>query len=366
MSYQLDCFDNIIGLSRTECECYDAGKPADYNTSLSGLYLDELVPITSYKGLLNCENGNDIWQMLDRAREQAILTFRADANALMLKDHQLKRKKFKGNVGRLKYTGEEVITDGTWVGVRIVCDDVVSGKLRIKNIGTIFSETGAFDLYIRNNMNEIVDIIPLTTIANTHDINDITDIELDMHSDYVENLEYFLMYQKTAALTPKNNSSDDLSSDRCGVGSQTNVQYGWLDWASIEAFKMTDISDLSDVSGTGSCDMYGLTLDIEFICKVEEVWCKSSLDFEADNIARGMALAIRFKAGELFFNEHLLSENVNFNRLINGEGIDKAREIFAEGYATMMEFLAENIDVTTTDCFECMDRIPLLRGLITS
>ena len=362
MSYQLDCFDNIIGLSRTLCSCYDSNKPADYNTSLSGLYLDELMPLTAFKSLLNCENGNEIWTLLDRSREQAILNFRADANALLLKNYKLKRKPFYGHIGKIKYSDALTITTGDWVGIRIFCADVVSGVLKIKNIGALFSETGSFTLYIYNNMNELVDTVTINTVANTHTSNDIVDIELDLHSDYVENLEYYLIYQKNG-LTPKNNIVDCLSCpkytfDTCNPifkWSQTNKQYGWAEYCMVGSFKRTDISDLSDLDSITGDYMYGLTLEVELKCKIAEVWCKDELDFESNPIARAMALAIRFKSGELFLNDVMLSSNINYERLINGEAHNKAREIFAEKYAEMMEYISENVDVYATDCFECKD-----------
>lgn len=363
MSQELSCFDNIIGLSRTECECYNTGKPANYNTSLSGLYLDELYPLTAYNSQLNCEKGTDIWEALRRAREQAIIIFRADANALMLKDNQLIRTPFKGKIGRLKYTKEEVITTGDWVGIRMVCDNVVGGKLKIKNIGTIFSETGSFSLIIKNNLNETLHTISLDTITDTHKVNNITDIELDLHSDYTDNLEYYFIYQKNG-LTPKSTLSVDDALCSKGGKTQTNQQYGWSEWSNIDGFKKTDVSDLSDVICSTSDKMYGLTFDVEFTCSVEDIWCKDELDFISNNVAIGIALAIRLKAGALFFQERLLSSNINRESLINAENMQAAQDIFNKEYQTTMQFLADNIDITATDCFECLDRIRIIKSTI--
>jgi hypothetical protein len=283
----------------------------------------------------------------------------------MLKDHKVKRDVYKGKIGRLRYSTEEVITTGDWVGVRLTCDDVVSGKLKIKSIGTIFSETGSFDLYIYNNLNELEQIVTLDTQANTHKINDITDIELDLHSDYTENLEYFLIYQKNG-LTPKKtyNNDDDFINVNRAKKTKTNKQYGWNQWCCVDGFKKTDISDLSDVSTSTSDKMYGLTFDVEFTCNVEDVWCKDSLDFVSSNVSRAMALAIRFKAGELFFYDSMLSGNVNFERLVNSENMQNAQEFFSQEYDKIMEFIVEEIDVDTTDCFTCRDRIPMFKSHI--
>ena len=368
----ITCFDNIIGLSRTECECYDTGKPADYNTSLSGLYLDELEPLTAFKGLLNCERGTDIWDALDRSREQAILNWRAEANALLLKNNKLLRRPFKGKIGRLKYTREEVITSGDWVGIRMYCSDIVSGKIVINNIGTLFSDTGVITLRIYNNLNTLISSHVLNTTANTHTLNTVS-IELPIHSDWTDNLEYFFIYQKNG-LTPKENSSfccDCSKTVECGcdikyVNSQTNKNYGWAEWCAVDGFKKTDISDLSDLEISSSNKMYGLTFGIEYTCDVEDVWCKDELDFDSSTIPMAMALAIRYKAGELFINDLILSSNLNYNKLINGEAQAELKVYFKEQYDKQMEFIIDNIDVRDTDCFVCADSQIYGKALIAS
>jgi len=49
-----DCYEYIIGLSRTKGSCFDpkTGFEIDYNTSYSGLYLDEILPLRMYGMLL--------------------------------------------------------------------------------------------------------------------------------------------------------------------------------------------------------------------------------------------------------------------------------------------------------------------------
>jgi len=51
----LDCLNNIIGLSETECTCWDSSKPVDFvtlNESLSGLYVSQPNTIFLSVGLI--------------------------------------------------------------------------------------------------------------------------------------------------------------------------------------------------------------------------------------------------------------------------------------------------------------------------
>ena len=97
------CYDYVIGLSRTECDCHDpkTGYELDYNTSYSGLYLDEVHPLNNLTGLENCDN-QDVWRIMSLARERAVNTFIADTNALISKYYQLKYRSYTGIIGRVK------------------------------------------------------------------------------------------------------------------------------------------------------------------------------------------------------------------------------------------------------------------------
>ena len=72
----MDCLTNIIGLSDTDCDCWDDTKPVDFNelnTSSSGLFISEpkTVPLRIVGGSGDCENGG-IWDVLVQARDGAV------------------------------------------------------------------------------------------------------------------------------------------------------------------------------------------------------------------------------------------------------------------------------------------------------
>ena len=90
-----ECYNSIIGLTRTDCECYGT-IPDDAADSLSGLYIDELVGLSFIQSMTDCDNGNDLFQNMVKARDNAITSFQADTNALLLENFKMRRNPFKG------------------------------------------------------------------------------------------------------------------------------------------------------------------------------------------------------------------------------------------------------------------------------
>ena len=100
MSSDVSCFDNIIGLTRTPCSDYDLS--SDYTTSDSGLFLDELIPLHKFESILNCKVGENVFTFMEKARDNAIIDFRIDATAILAERSDIKRRPFKGRIGKVK------------------------------------------------------------------------------------------------------------------------------------------------------------------------------------------------------------------------------------------------------------------------
>ncbi|MCX6328204.1 MAG: hypothetical protein NTZ85_01635 [Bacteroidia bacterium] len=375
MSLPLTCWDYIIGLSRTECECYDAVTTL---RSDSGLYLDELVELRSVNGLLNCEHGTEIWDMMSNSRDEAVRIFIGDVNALLMRSYQLKRQPYYGAIGRVKYSADMSLTTGYYYGARIFCANIVSGNLIIKKIGTLFNTTGTITLWVYNNKNELVATRTLNTTANTHNNNVLAvPIELPMHDGYVDNLEYYFIY-KLAANIPKNNEV------KCNCGkfkatfntgkpyffwsqAESRSQDYWSRYAMVGGFARSSITDLSDLPTVTSNYMHGLTFEVEFKCIINEVLCKDYFDFDANPLAISTALAIRYKAGQLLLEMILRTVNINRDVMINREQITADRDAILAKYNEHVNYIASNVNVQANDCLECRDLIKIAKaGIFTT
>ena len=138
MSIANSCYDYIIGLSQTECTCWDTDKPADYNTSTSGLYLADLDPISTIEDVANCEN-DDVWDVMWHSRDRAVKQFIADTNMKMLnkyKHRQLINTSVIGEIKKTKYIAPTYLYEG----MRMFCRNIKGGTATLKKIGCFLTQ----------------------------------------------------------------------------------------------------------------------------------------------------------------------------------------------------------------------------------
>jgi len=357
-----DCYQYIVGLSRTTCECYTP--PIDADESLSGLYIDELESLSAINSSINCENGAEVFGQIEKARQIAITTFQGETNALLMRNFRLRRQNFYGVIGRAVAKNIMTQTIGEYYGVRKFCANVKSGVMLIKNIGAMFSQTGVVSLQIWNNLGDLITTVNLTTLANKHQKNTV-DIELPLHSPYIENLEYYFIYQATA--------NQALNNDiKCNCGgfkptfdtgkpyvyqTQQDRNYMWSNWLMAGSFHSNTLPTFGTdtLSCCGSNQLNGLTFEVELKCKIGEVLCYESLDFETNNLAVAMAMAIQHKAASILGSWIVNSGNLNRFTMINTEQLIEDIKKWDKIYIDMITFISEEVDVTTNDCLACKD-----------
>ncbi len=136
------CLDNIIKLSRTECDCFGNNKPETYNEGLSEVYLDELegLSLENISAAENCEEGG-LWDMMARARENAIYQFNADLLACVEGNYKNKRSNFSGLIGDTAFNATSSISQDT-AGLRIRPYEIVGGDMTLKSLRLMCNATG--------------------------------------------------------------------------------------------------------------------------------------------------------------------------------------------------------------------------------
>ena len=251
---------------------------------------------------------------------------------------------------------------------RFLAKDVVGGTLSFSKIYTGFDTTHAFNLLIYNNLNELVQTVPLSATANTWTANTVV-IDLPSHSDYIENLEYYFVYPVTAA-KPFDNliqygcSCTSLKECHCSLKTQSNKQTGWKNWVLYRG-SMKNNLDFYNWAFGGTDYMNGLVFDVDFKCEVENVLCGDNLDFDSSPVAMAIAKAIQLRGGMELID--LLISNTELERkaIINTEMMVGYRAMFLEEYNRLMYYDSTNLNsgsiemglnVKESDCFECKDR----------
>lgn len=357
----MECLDNIIKLSRTECECFDDNKPLDFNEGKSDIYLDELegLPADLIASAENCENGN-IWELMTKARENATKQFKADLLSCIGTNYTSKRANYSGLIGNNSWTSTLTLIQNR-AGVVLRPHTIIGGYMTIKRLGLIFNATSTFDINIYSNedLSAPIATYTVTSAANNIQYVDLnTPLKLPLWSDKVSNLEYYVYYDLDGSFYPKNNAAD------CGCTNKQKVAY--KSWLNATGIKGQDSQELSSL--TTAKEFHGLLLDVDLRCDSTRLICSNEypLDFESDGRAMQMAYCVRFKAGELLLEAINSSGNINRYTLMNKENLWGKRNHFRAKYEEWIVYLCENTEIINNDCLMCRTNKNFSKGSILS
>lgn len=366
MSAQVDtCFDYIIGLSRTECDCLTDNIPMDASQSESGIYLDELegLNLNMVKGQNDCEG---LWELLERTRAEAIKITRSDLLACISANSTIRRKPFNGIMGEY-FDAKALQKKKAYAGAVIQLANISGGFLKVKRIGAKFDTTGTIDIDVyASHSDEVIDTLSLNTEAGKTIWTDINFEVTDLKSSNGVNQRFYFIYQ--SSFKPYNTASS------CGCGINKPVwnesspcysngisykDYGWASFAMLGG--VTSETFDGAVSDKAAKETYGLVFDVEIGCRNEKTICKDGFDFTSDPYAITIANAVRFKAGELLMLYIRSKAHPNYYSLVIPEMMSELQERYKSEYENRIyNYLcpelssAENIN-RYADCFACKD-----------
>lgn len=353
----MGCLDNIIKLSRTECECFDTDKPVDYDEGQADVYLDELegLSLNLLDSVTDCENGN-IWDKMDRARANASQRLKADLLACIGLTYMSRRPNYTGLIGDVKFS-QTLNFSQTKAGIVIKVPKIEGGFLKIRRLGVIFNAVASVTINIYSNvdMDNAIGTYTFNSAANTVQYASLnTPLELPLWSTEVDKLEYYLVYDKVGFL-PKNNKTD------CGCGGKSPLL--WKNWLSVQGIR-GDNTEYDNY--TTSSELNGLVVDGDLYCQTGRLICSDErpLDFENDGIAMQLAFAVRFKAGELLLEEILASAEINRYTMLDRETLWGKRNHYRKKYDEWVQFLCENIEPGYNDCLKCRPNSNISKGTI--
>jgi len=367
MSVLRDCWNNIIGITRTPDLCLDNSNiPPDYDYSNSGLYIDELKGI-NLRFVEETGGANDLWTKIERARENAIRTFQLDVMQEIMKYNKPRYDIFKGNIGSQKYTRNLTLSQ-TYAGVRFYANDIRGGIFKLSGINTIFGTTGTFDIDVYSNLSpDKITTISVNTVANRVESNPFTAIEFPLWNDEYENIEYYFVYSAAGNIPKDNNTT-------CGCGgvswcfNRKNPCFAtgkatkdrWRQFAMVGGITGNDLSIIDEWS-TGQ-NMNGLILIGSYICDPMIYLCSDMSDYDTNIIDQSIASAIMYKSGEYLMDEFLDTQEISRYTALGLEAINNNREVYNLSYSKMIDYIAKSIDVEQFGCLTCKPAYPLTKG----
>lgn len=370
MSLIPHCLDNIIGLSRTACDCFDP-KSFQSDVSTSGRYLDETegLSLNMADAAADCETGT-VWDLMDKARSNAILSFKGDMMAKLLTTYKHKRKPWSGLMGGTDFKNSITLT-GDYAGIQVYCQNIIGGLMSVKRIGLVFDSAADFTVYVYDNLTDtVVDQFDVHANANSLTWYNLSaPLNLDMNNYGNQSPRYYFLYD-VGAFSPK----DVKASCGCGGGHyayyfkpdapqfKAYPPYEKYRWSEFIMLAGTSGSTLSTRENWGTTQyLNGLILDVDFKCKIQDLLCKDTLDFETNENAVVMAAAIQYRAAALLIDNILASGTINRYTMTDRERLMGKKNTYTTEYNNRIDFLAQNINLTANDCLECNDFNDLLK-----
>lgn len=363
-----ECYSNIIGFSQADCECSRLNRPEDYDVSKSGLYLDELSPISSVTADENCNK--NIWTILESSRASAIKQFVADTNSLLIQKYKQRRKSAMSQViGEIKKK-DTYNPKKNYGVVRMVCSPVRGGIARLKNIGTVFSSLGVIQLEIHDNVDGLLHTLDLNTLSNKHEKNEFN-IELPLYSKYIQPLEYYFVFLFNSQNLPKDTSIN------CGCGNSWVPSFNmdapyfksisvrrdapWSSYVMVGSTEINSLSELQDLPDNMGNNMLGITLELDLTCKVGEVLCNEELDFIGNPLALSMALAIQYMSGVKLADHITKSSILTRDNVVDRDEWEQSALEWQAKYNEHVSYIVSESDYTANDCLTCKDILGLTR-----
>lgn len=372
MSVINDCLNKIIGLSETNCTCFTDGIPPDAATSLSGLYLDQLegLNLKLADSIDDCEEGS-LWQILAKSRDNAIKDFRSDLMTALLQRHKYRRQPFTGQIGSAKFKNSKTLTN-TYAGVQFYTDQIIGGTMEIKRIGLLFDAVRTFTIYVYSNENDnLISSVTVTTVANQLTWVDFP-LTLDMSNMSGTNPRYYFIYESALAQNPKDNQAG------CGCSTK-NYHYFWNctnpKFQSYEKDRWSEFVMQTGIQGAAIADredwatenyMNGLLFEVAFKCAVKDLICTETPDYENNALAQVMAYAVRYRAGQLLFDDLLASGQINRYTMMDRERIMGKKNTYVKEYLSRIEYLVDQINYKQNDCLICDDVNDIFKAGILS
>lgn len=384
MSTTTACFENIIGLSRTPCPCVEDA-PEGANVSASGLYLDELdgLNIRLLDAAKDCGQGT-LWEMLERARANAIEETKAEIMAGLSNETDPRRQSGTAQVGSdQKLTADSYKLGQPYHGMTLQVAKVKGGTFRVTAIATCFkadSLPGTIEVKVYDRFQGEIASYVLPCTANTPVWTEITPLELSMDELGTVPSRYWFLYEPVAGMRSMN------SLINCGCGyyapewneampnylSSANQKGGslWAEWCMAGGISGSDLAGRETWMVTNQTN--GLILRVEFDCDQSSVFCADVPNYTTDPIQKVIAHAVRLKAGANLVTNLLSSTSINRHTMTAGDVLTKNRSRYAKewldritGY--VVPRLAEPGMLNRySDCLRCKDKWGMSRGTIRS
>lgn len=358
----MDCLNDIIGLSRTTCECFT--EESSYNLSESGYYADELegMNIITIDKSTDCGTGS-IWEMLDKARTLAINDFQTDMVAALSQTYKSSMKTFNGEIGKKQWSGTRTINNAL-SGLTLIPLRARNGVLKLNSIFVAMAETGTFNgMVYSTDQNEGEDPIEtfevvITTAQSWKEVE--LNFELPMESSDGGDIAYFVVIENNGVKVMNNSLACCGFKPNCRVfGKAYRTDRLWYNYVKVGGVQGADFEGLNACKPMENY-MNGMRLDVTISCDAKDAIC-DNLDFNGGGNAMVIAKAVQYKTGYHIASMILSSTTINRYTMMDREELYAKRNMYQSEYQSRIAYLSTNLNVAENGCWTCDQRISIVR-----
>lgn len=348
----MDCFENIIGFTRTTCVCF-APCPGGI-TSESGLYMDELPEsehiLRAVKSSADC--GKDMCYLFESARRNAISEFKERLFSEVGTRFQVKQNPFIGLIGQLNFTSAHVTTSAI-VGAAYEMQPLGGGMLRVRKIfvGTNTASTvevNIYKAYVSAGMYIIqgaaLGTYTILTVANTATPYLLpVPLDLPLTDDSSNIIHYLAVMELPPGVLPLDFKA------ACACNTQALLEK-WMLPGGIEG---TDINHLllsSRRTGTNA-NINGIILEADIKCSDTGFMCENYASNPFIKVT--VQKAIQFQAVANLLATILRSDDVSRYALTKREQMATDSAILHNKFKSRVTWISENLDMGVNNCYVC-------------
>lgn len=352
----LTCLETLIGLSQNNCACNTSGRPATYNTSLSGLFMDDYehgIPYVFPNSAKDCGD-NNVWDVLQKARYEGINDFITYLFLGLGKNLNHHVNGFAGEFGevnkRTNNTPDTGVTKAL-AGHTVIPHVYKGASIKFKKVWLAISLAGDYDI-------EIYDLKDLTTPVRTATIThpgnyvhagvNITGDPLPL-SEAGKPIIYAVAYNRGAGV-PLNYTY------YCGCGE--NYKPSWMKAKYMESygFNIDAMNELYiNAPGCNRTFTGGLITEWELICDPADWICKQDETFwKSTPWGRVAAKAALLMSTVKSISAVLDSGKINYYTLVQADRLEEKRTKFLTIIDELIGYLGETMPEQAGHCWHCV------------
>lgn len=318
----------------------------DFDTSLSGLYIDDKsnqgIKIKGLMDTRNCEQTTELWNTLGSIRSQAIKNFKEGFFAMLsnLKVKQYHRTSYK--IGDMK-KGTGALTASQYPFAIITPEKTFTGQeVHLNSVKLQFSSsyTDTIPFYIFAD-GELLESKYMNMVAGVGEV--VFNTVLPVVNKYNDVVDYKLVYDRKSGFP-----MDYKWNCKCGSSKRA-----WQNYWNMSAGSVSDLSNLEDATVQYKNSM-GMQISASIECNPLNFLC--DLDYATDyGVPATIAKTIQLMSWKILANYLLRSNKVDIWSLCKSEELKANIVTYNEEIDWRFRWLVQEYNYSYSDCYLCSD-----------